>query len=187
MASEPVFGIDLGTTNTVVACSIDGSLPDVVAIRNSLSTPSVVSFRDETFQVGNQVDVDPSFNAPSQTIRMVKRIMGLPLSQFDKLNPCYSMLSYDVVQDKESLSSEIRSQTKVSTTKMCAVSVKFKGKKRVYRPELLSGLLLASIRQELSSMYNLGDQAPKVVISLPGYFNTVQGRATESAGKMAGL
>ena len=77
MATEPVFGIDLGTTNTAVACSIDGSLPDVVAIRNSLSTPSVVSFGDETFQVGNQVGVDPSFKDPSQTMRMVKRIMGL--------------------------------------------------------------------------------------------------------------
>ena len=70
---------------------------------------------------------------------------------------------------------------------MCAVRVNYKGKDRVYHPEILSGLLVGFIKQELSKMYNLKNKAPDVVISVPAYFNTVQRRATEASGKMAGF
>jgi len=113
--------------------------------------------------------------------------MGLPLEKYDPTCSDFSMLSYNVVQDKESKAEGDTSVSTVTPMKMCSVSVQYEDKLRIFRPEVISGLLLATIKDELVSMYNLHSDAPKVVISVPAYFNTVQRRATEAAGRMAGL
>ena len=179
MASSPVFGIDLGTTNTVVACSLPMGSTEIVDIKNSWSTPSIVAFSGESFTVGNEVDTNPDVSEPSQTIRVVKRLIGVPKNVFDDEKEKYNMLQYEVVQAEESPSS--------MECSMSAVRVEYRGKKVVFRPEFISALLLGMIRTELVSMYNLKEEKPKVVISVPAYFNIVQRRATEAAGKMAGL
>ncbi len=97
------------------------------------------------------------------------------------------MLSYDVVQDYESMAAGSNTEIKSAVTKMCAVKVYCNEKDRVYRPEILSRLLRASTKQKLTKMCNLKNNAPEVVISVPAYFNTVQRRATEAAGNMAGF
>ncbi len=168
----------------VVAVSEGNDLSSVVAIRNSLSTSSIVAFKGSSFLVGNDVDTDPEVNVPSHTVRMVKRLMGLPLPQVDRTNRNYLMLSYKVVQDKKSAVRNNAPST-VPPVKMCAVSLQYKNKECVYRSEIISGLLLAMIREELELMYNLQGQRPGVVISVPVYFSTVQRRATEAAGLTA--
>ena len=65
---------------------------------------------------------------------------------------------------------------KESESEMCAVSVKHGESAEVYRPEHISGFLLAFMNQALSPMYNLENVPPKVVTSIPAYFNTVQCR-----------
>jgi len=182
MSEQPVFGIDLGTTNTVVACSESEGSPTVVDIRNSHSTSSVIAFNKDTFTVGNEVDMDPLVNPPSQIIRMVKRIMGVGKQDFDNEKSKYSMLQYEIVEDDDE-----DTDSHETVEPLCSVAVQYRGKKQVFRPETISGLLLAMIKRELTNMYNMGDAAPYVVISVPAYFNTVQRRATEAAGQMAGF
>ncbi len=178
MNNQLVFGVDLGTTNTVVAVPKGNNLPSVVAIRNLLSHlqswhSKAAQFLSETILI-------------RQTVRLMKRLMGLPLQQFDKTNRNYSMLSYKVVQDKES-SARNNSPSTVPPLKICFVSLQYKNKECLYRLEMISGLLLAMTREELVSMYNLQGQRPVVVISVPAYFSTVQRRATKAAGLMAGF
>ncbi len=170
MSSDPAFGIDLGTMNTVVAYSFEIGIPTPVSIKNSLVTPSVLSFNANSYAVGNELETNPNVADPQQLIRMVKRIMALPKDVYDGNRQNFSMLEYEIAEDDE---------------KMCSVKVQFRGEQKIYLSEFLSGLLLAAIKSELVAKYNLTDRSPRVVISVPAYFNTIQRRAIEAAGKMA--
>ena len=177
MASGLVFGIDLGTTNTVLACNLPMCSTEIVDIKNLRSTPSIVALSGESFTVGNEVDPNPEVSEPNQTIRVVKRHIGVPKNVFDDEKEKYSVLQYEVVQAEESPSSKACS--------MSVVRVEYRGKKVVFRSEFISALLLGMIRTELVSVYNLKGEKPKVVVSVPAYFNIVQRRAKENVGEMA--
>ena len=121
MASSTVFGIDLGTSNTVVACNLPMGSSEIVDVKNSWSTPSIVAFSGESFTVGNEMDTNPDVNEPKQTIRVVKRLIGVPKNVFDDEKEKYRMLQYEVVQADESPSSKESS--------MSAVMVECSGKR----------------------------------------------------------
>ena len=100
---------------------------------------------------------------------MVKRIIGGRTADFDNDKSNYSMLQYEIVasDNKDTDPDE-------TVERLCFVAVQYRGTKQVFCPELLSDLLLAMIRVELTTMDNIGDTAPYVAMSVPAYFRGEQ-------------
>ncbi len=183
-----VFGIELGTTNTVVACSPLGGTPAVVDIRGNSSMPSVVTFHHSGFSFGHEAVADFTKVATSQIVRTLKRIIGLPLKKFEVNPHKFDTLMYKIVPDEESIC-----DGGAVNRQVCAISVKYRTDSgsncvdKVFRPETVSALLLCNIRLHLIRKNNLKTSMPRAVICVPAYINTVLRKATEAAGKMAGF
>ena len=164
-ASDLIIGIDLGTTNSLVAYRKDG---EVVAVRDKQGSnalvPSVIHFNE----VG-QVEVGEEAKAflltdPANTIYSIKRLMG---KSYHDIATHQQYFSYKIIdEDKESL-------------------VKIRVGNRFYTPTELSAKILQALKQRVEKM--LGSTVSKAVITVPAYFNDAQRQATRDAGKLAGL
>ena len=162
---EIIVGIDLGTTNSLVAYAQEG-VPHTVkntAGKHSL-TPSILHFAaDEQIIVGEEARAK-LITEPQNTIYSVKRLMG---KSYQDLGAEQSYFGYQIIdQDEESL-----------------VKIKVKGK--YYSPIELSAQILKQLKKNIEK--ELNNSISKAVITVPAYFNDAQRQATKDAGKLAGL
>src|SRR5882724_7024393 len=157
-----IIGIDLGTTNSVVAIHEGKETKVLVNAEGSRLTPSVVAFTDDGRLVGRAA-MSQAVTNPTRTIYSIKRFMGRrhkEVASEEKLVP------YKVVGAEDEL-----------------VQVEVDGK-RYYPPEI-SAIILQDLKKSAETY--LGETVTEAVITVPAYFNDSQRQATKEAGKIAGL
>ena len=162
---EIIIGIDLGTTNSLVAYSKDGNPITVKGKdgKNSL-IPSVIHFKsDETVLVGDEAK-EKLITNPENTIYSVKRLMGKSFNDVDNQKDYFGYKIIDT--DDDSL-------------------VKIRVEDKFYSPIELSAQILKTLKKRIEE--NLDNSVSKAVITVPAYFNDAQRQATKDAGKLAGL
>jgi molecular chaperone DnaK len=159
-----IIGIDLGTTNSVVAV-MEGGEPVVITNQEgSRLTPSVVAFTKSGERLVGQVAKRQAVTNPENTIFSIKRFMG---RRFDEVNEEMKMVPYRVV----SANNDVRVQAG--------------DKQGGYAPPEISSMILQKLKQAAEDY--LGQPVAKAVITVPAYFNDAQRQATKEAGKIAGL
>jgi molecular chaperone DnaK len=160
-----IIGIDLGTTNSVVAV-MEGGEP--VVITNSEGgrlTPSVVGFAKSGERLVGQVAKRQAVTNPENTVFSIKRFMG---RRFDEVSEEMKMVPYRVVADGDRV----------------VVSLSAEGGKQ-YSPPEVSAMILQKLKQAAEDY--LGQPVSRAVITVPAYFNDAQRQATKDAGRIAGL
>jgi len=158
-----IIGIDLGTTNSVVAV-MEGGQPVVIPNQEGgRTTPSVVGFAKSGERLVGQVAKRQAVTNPENTVYSIKRFMG---RRFDEVNQEMKLVPYKVV---------------AGDTDDARVDIM--GKK--YSPPEISAMILGKLK-EAAEAY-LGEKVTKAVITVPAYFNDAQRQATKDAGKIAGL
>src|ERR1700694_2141234 len=158
-----IIGIDLGTTNSVVAVR-EGNEPKVIVnAEGSRITPSVVGFAKNGERLVGQVAKRQAVTNPENTIFSIKRFMG---RKFDEVNEEMKMVPYKV--------------TKASNGD---VRVDISGK--LYSPPEISAMILQKLKQAAEDY--LGEKVERAVITVPAYFNDSQRQATKDAGEIAGF
>ncbi|HEX6879374.1 MAG TPA: Hsp70 family protein, partial [Terriglobales bacterium] len=157
-----IIGIDLGTTNSVVAV-MEGGEPKVIANEEGgRTTPSVVAFTKTGERLVGQVAKRQAITNPENTVYSIKRFMG---RRFDEVNEEMKMVPYKVVQSGDH------------------VAVVAQGKD--YTPPQVSAMILQKLKKAAEDY--LGEPVTEAVITVPAYFNDAQRQATKDAGKIAGL
>ena len=160
-----IIGIDLGTTNSVVAVMEAGEPKVIVNEEGSRITPSVVAFtKDKEILVG-QVAKRQAVTNPENTIFSIKRFMG---RNFNEVNEEMKMVPYSV--DKDSQGRAI---------------VKSSNMGKDFLPPEVSALILQKLKRSAEAC--LGETVTEAVITVPASFNDAQRQATKDAGKIAGL
>jgi molecular chaperone DnaK len=162
MASK-IIGIDLGTTNSVVAVMEGGDPVVIPNAEGGRTTPSVVAFTKDGERLVGQVAKRQAVTNPKQTIFSIKRLMG---RRFSEVQDEAKRLPYKVVEGPNGLA-----------------AVEIQGKR--YTPPEISAMILQKMKQTAEDY--LGHTVEKAVITVPAYFNDAQRQATKDAGKIAGL
>jgi len=158
-----IIGIDLGTTNSVVAI-MEGKEPKVIVNEEGHRlTPSVVAFDDKGEVLVGQIARRQSITNPENTVYSIKRFMG---RKFDEVQDELKRVPYKVVK---------------ASNGDCAVEVR--GKK--YSPQEISARVLMKLKRAAEEY--LGEKVTEAVITVPAYFNDAQRQATKDAGRIAGL
>ncbi|MEM7734499.1 MAG: molecular chaperone DnaK [Deinococcota bacterium] len=155
-------GIDLGTTNSVIAIMEGGEPSVLVNSEGNRTTPSVVAFKDGNRMVGQVAKRQAVLNAQG-TLFEVKRYMG---RTWDEVKAEAERSPYEVVRGDDG-------------------GVRFVVGDKKYTPEEVSAMVLRKLVDDASS--TLGEKVTKAVITVPAYFNNSQREATQNAGKIAGL
>jgi molecular chaperone DnaK len=158
-----VIGIDLGTTNSVVAVMENGQPSVVVNQEGSRLTPSVVGIAKDGERLVGQVAKRQAVTNPENTIFSIKRFMG---RKHDEMSSEISRVPYKVV----------RAQNQDAW-------VESRGKS--YSPPEISAMVLQKLKQAAEDY--VGEPVTDAVITVPAYFNDAQRQATKDAGKIAGL
>ena len=160
-----IVGIDLGTTNSVVAV-LEGGEPTVIAnAEGSRTTPSIVAFNKERERLVGQAAKRQGVVNPDNTIFSVKRLMGLSHSDAEAEA---KRLPYEIVAGGSN-------DARVSVPVM----------DKVYSPQEISAMILGKLKRDAESY--LGEDVTEAVITVPAYFNDSQRQATKDAGRIAGL
>jgi molecular chaperone DnaK len=158
-----IIGIDLGTTNSVVAV-IEGGQPIVITnAEGSRLTPSVVAFTKTGERLVGQVAKRQAVTNPENTVFSIKRFMG---RKFNEVTEEMTMVPYRVVQASNG-------------------DVRIKAADQEYAPPQISAMILQKLKQSAEDY--LGQPVTKAVITVPAYFNDAQRQATKEAGQIAGL
>jgi molecular chaperone DnaK len=158
-----IIGIDLGTTNSVVAVMEGGQAVVIPNQEGGRTTPSVVGFTKSGERLVGQVAKRQSVTNPENTIYSIKRFMG---RKFNEVSQEMKLVPYKVVAGENS-----------------DARVEINGKK--YSPPEISAMILNKLK-EAAEAY-LGEKVTKAVITVPAYFNDSQRQATKDAGQIAGL
>jgi molecular chaperone DnaK len=161
--SSKIIGIDLGTTNSVVAVMEGGEPVVITNPEGGRLTPSVVAFTKAGERLVGQVAKRQAVTNPENTIFSIKRFMG---RKFDEVNEEMKMVPYKVVRASNG-----------------DARVEANGKE--YSPPEISAMILQKLRQAAEEY--LGSPVGKAVITVPAYFNDAQRQATKDAGQIAGL
>ncbi len=162
MASK-IIGIDLGTTNSVVAVMEGGDPVVIPNAEGGRTTPSVVAFTKDGERLVGQVAKRQAVTNPKQTIFSIKRFMGRKMPE---------------------VTEEVRRVPyKIDAGVNGLAAVEIAGKK--YTPPEISAMILQKMKQTAEDY--LGTKVEKAVITVPAYFNDAQRQATKDAGKIAGL
>ena len=164
MAQGKVIGIDLGTTNSVVAVMENGQPKVIVNAEGMTTTPSIVGFTDGDRLVGILAKRQAVTN-PENTIFSIKRLIGRKADSSETAN-AKKHLPYKIVPADNG-----------------DAWVEIKGKK--YAPQEISAMILQKLKQTAEDY--LGETVTDAVITVPAYFNDAQRQATKDAGKIAGL
>ncbi|MFC1574665.1 molecular chaperone DnaK [Gemmatimonadota bacterium] len=160
-----VIGIDLGTTNSVVAV-MEGGEP--VVIPNSeggRTTPSVVAFTKDNERLVGQVARRQAITNPKNTVFSIKRFMGRKASEVTHEK---RLVPYEVTADGQD-----------------RVQVNLANAGKTFTPPEISAMILQKMRQTAEDY--LGQKVTQAVVTVPAYFNDAQRQATKDAGKIAGL
>src|SRR5512139_2859444 len=158
-----IIGIDLGTTNSVVAVMEGGEPKVIINEEGSRLTPSVVGFAKDGNRLVGQVAKRQAVTNPENTVYSIKRFMG---RRFNEVSEEMKMVPYKVIQDGTG-----------------AARVKIKDKE--YSPPEISAMILQKLRKSAEDY--LGEKVTDAVITVPAYFNDSQRQATKDAGVIAGL
>ena len=157
-----IIGIDLGTTNSVVAV-MEGGEPKVIANEEGgRTTPSVVAFTKSGERLVGQVAKRQAITNPENTVYSIKRFMG---RRFNEVNDEMKMVPYKVKQQGDHLIVEAQGKD--------------------YTPAEVSAMILQKLKKAAEDY--LGQPVTEAVITVPAYFNDAQRQATKDAGKVAGL
>ncbi len=158
-----IVGIDLGTTNSVVAV-MEGNEPKVILNEEgSRTTPSVVAFTKEGEILVGQVAKRQAIANPENTIFSVKRFMGRSL---EEVSEEMKMVPYKIEKGSKN-------------------EVKISAGGKTYTPPEISAMILQKLKKSAENY--LGEPVTEAVITVPAYFNDAQRQATKDAGKIAGL
>src|SRR5881392_582668 len=158
-----VIGIDLGTTNSVVAV-MEGDQPKVlINSQGSRLTPSVVGFTDKGEVLVGQTAKHQQITNPKNTTFSIKRFMG---RRHNEVAQEEKMVPYEITGGPEEM-----------------VKVKVRGKE--YTPEQVSSMILQELKKTAEAYF--GEPVTDAVITVPAYFNDSQRKATKDAGEIAGL
>jgi molecular chaperone DnaK len=161
--SGKIIGIDLGTTNSVVAV-MEGGQPTVIANEEGgRTTPSIVGFADDGERLVGAIAKRQAVTNPTRTVYSIKRFMGRRLSEVPEET---SLVPYEVVEGKDG-----------------SVSVKIDDSS--FTPQEISAMVLGKLKGAAEAY--LGQNVTGAVITVPAYFNDAQRQATKDAGKIAGL
>ncbi len=161
--ARKVIGIDLGTTNSVVAVMEGGEPKVIINEEGSRLTPSVVAFTKEGEVLVGQTAKRQAITNPENTIFSIKRFVG---RRFTEVQEEIKTVPYKVVGDQDG-----------------NVRVDVRGKQ--YTPQEISAFVLQKLRKSAEAY--LGQQVDDAVITVPAYFNDSQRQATKDAGRIAGL
>ncbi len=158
-----IIGIDLGTTNSVVAI-MEGSEAKVIPnAEGNRTTPSVVGFSKTGERLVGQVAKRQAVTNPENTIFSIKRFMG---RRHDEVTEEMKMVPYKVVRADNG-------------------DVRIQVSDKRYSPPEISAMVLQKLKQAAEDY--LGEKVERAVITVPAYFNDAQRQATKDAGKIAGL
>lgn len=160
-----IVGIDLGTTNSVVAVLEGGEATVIANAEGSRTTPSIVAFNKNKERLVGQSAKRQAVVNPENTIFSIKRLMGMNYE--DSQNEA-KRLPYAVVSGT---SSDAR--------------VKIPMMDKIYSPQEISALILGKLKKDAEAY--LGEEVTQAVITVPAYFNDSQRQATKDAGRIAGL
>lgn len=161
--ARKIIGIDLGTTNSVVAI-MEGSEPKVIVNEEgSRLTPSVVAFTKDNEILVGQVAKRQAITNPENTIFSIKRFMG---RRFDEVTEETKLVPYKVIRGPHD-------------------DARVEARGKVYPPPEISAQVLQKLRKAAESY--LGEPIKEAVITVPAYFNDAQRQATKDAGQIAGL
>ena len=158
-----IIGIDLGTTNSVVAVMEGGEPVVITNPEGSRLTPSVVAFTKTGERLVGQVAKRQAVTNPENTVFSIKRFMG---RRHTEVTEEQKMVPYTVVAAPNG-------------------DVRVKAGDKEYAPPEISGMILQKLKQAAEQY--LGQTVTKAVITVPAYFNDAQRQATKEAGKIAGL
>ena len=162
-----IIGIDLGTTNSVVAV-MEGGEPQVISnAEGGRTTPSVVGFPKSGERLVGQVAKRQAITNPENTIFSIKRFMG---RRFDdpEVQRSKGLVPYEVIKDPKS----------------DGVGVKL-GNGKSFSPPEISAMILQKLKSDAEAY--LGEKVTEAVITVPAYFDDTQRQATKDAGRIAGL
>ncbi len=157
-----IIGIDLGTTNSVVAIMENGESKVIANSEGGRTTPSVVAFTKTGERLVGQVAKRQAITNPENTIYSIKRFMG---RRYDEVTEEMKMVPYKVERQGDH------------------VAVAAGGK--TWTPPEISAFILQKLKQAAEDY--LGDKISEAVITVPAYFNDAQRQATKDAGRIAGL
>ncbi len=162
-----IIGIDLGTTNSVVAV-MEGGNPTVIAnAEGARTTPSVVAFNKSGERLVGVTAKRQAVVNPENTVYSVKRLMGRR-NDDPETQKARKMVSYNIVE---------------GPNHDARVNIPIKNK--VYTPQEISAMVLGKLKRDAESY--LGEEVKQAVITVPAYFNDSQRQATKDAGQIAGL
>ena len=161
--ADKVIGIDLGTTNSVVAVMEGGDPVVIPNAEGGRTTPSVVGFTKDGERLVGQVAKRQAVTNPQNTVFSIKRFMG---RRMEEVTEELKRVPYKVVGGTNGLT-----------------SVEVQGKR--YTPPEISAMILQKMKQTAEDY--LGHTVTKAVVTVPAYFNDAQRQATKDAGKIAGL
>ena len=160
-----IVGIDLGTTNSVVAV-MEGGDPTVIAnVEGGRTTPSVVAFTKNGERLVGQTAKRQATINPENTVFSIKRFMGM---EFEDATAERKMVPYEVINGP-------RGDARVKLPRT--------GKE--YTPQEISAMILQKLKNDAEQY--LGEPVRQAVITVPAYFNDAQRQATKDAGQIAGL
>ena len=158
-----IIGIDLGTTNSCVAV-MEGNEPVVIQnAEGGRTTPSVVAFSKDGERLVGAPAKRQAITNPEKTISSIKRFMG---RMFDEIKEESSQASYKVVKGDDG-------------------TARVEIEDRKYAPQEISAMVLQKMKQTAEEY--LGEKVTDAVVTVPAYFNDAQRKATQEAGKIAGL
>ena len=156
-------GIDLGTTNSVIAATERGKPTVIPNAEGSRTTPSVVAFTPQGERLVGQLARRQAILNPKGTIYSAKRFIG---RRYDEVTSELNAISFDVVPGPDG-------------------AVRFKVLDKLYAPEEISALILRKLADDAGKQ--VGEKVTEAVITVPAYFNDAQRQATKDAGRIAGL
>ena len=163
--SNIVVGIDLGTTNSLVAwINPQTNKAEVIVDEWGALLPSVILIKPNADPVVGILAKESLLDAPERTIFSVKRLLG---RSFQEITSAQQFLGYNIVED------EINSMLRIEIDK------------KLYNAVELSAMILRALKHKAEKV--LGQEVFQAVISVPAYFNDSQRQATRDAGKLAGL
>src|SRR4051794_39389845 len=157
-------GLDLGTTNSVVAATMGGGQAEGIPnAEGQRTTPSVVGFTDDGQRLVGQVAKRQAILNPEATIYSAKRFIGRKWGEVDEEA---KIVSFKVVRGPSD-------------------AIRFEVRGKQYAPEEISAQILRKLADDAAKF--LGEKVTEAVITVPAYFNDAQRQATKDAGKIAGL
>lgn len=163
--NKKVLGIDLGTTNSLVALVNEtNQTPYCISNNDGKLTPSVVYVDSEHQYIVGQKAIDFLKYQPKNTINSIKRMMGKSYTDVKNSKIKHSV---ELIEDESN------------------ALVKFKIHERIYNPIQISSIILKSLKEKAEQLIN--ETIQNAVITVPAYFNDAQRQATKDAGKLAGL